>query len=440
MRVCIVRSLVATGLSMCLAVSSILDAGIRSRARFRAHSRAARPSASRPNRNAWTTVHAFLFRPIAIAGLAWCVDARAEPSDADIIGSDPGWRIEDFELRTSYLDQTGHGFQSQDGEPPGGEDMWVVQPSASMTLRQSARVVHKIALPIDAITAASPDAVDATTSASRNNVAGDFDVRTAITMSDRDTLTTRVVLHAEEWIGGGTIGAGWKRSLADDNATLSANATFGVDVFDDHNHRGDFLGKTARATGSLHLAGSQLLSPTTVVDASYGATFQRGTLRTGWNAVPVDDGTYADEILPHRRLRHALAAGLAQHLPRTRSTVKARYRFYADDFGLRAHAIDATVYQYLVGWLYVRGNYRFYSQNGAEFFTTEIPAGAAVDQLRTADSDLAPMRAHEYGLELATVRGRGPLRRWSVSAEVFRYTRSNDLTITVAALGVGRTL
>ena len=45
----IVRSRVASGLSM-----------------FRAHSRAARPSASRLNNNAWTTVHAFVFSLLAL--------------------------------------------------------------------------------------------------------------------------------------------------------------------------------------------------------------------------------------------------------------------------------------------------------------------------------------------------------------------------------------
>ena len=58
MRFRFVRSLVATGLSMCRAASSILDDAW---ARFRAHSRAARPSASRLNNDAWTTVHASLF-------------------------------------------------------------------------------------------------------------------------------------------------------------------------------------------------------------------------------------------------------------------------------------------------------------------------------------------------------------------------------------------
>jgi len=369
---------------------------------------------------------------------AW--PASADPGDAEIIGHERGWSIEDVQLRTTYLDQRGTGFQSQDGPVggPGGESMYIFQPSALITIRQSERVVHKIAVPIDAITAASPDAVDATTSASRRNVAGDFDLRSTIKLSDTDTLSTRFVAHGEEWIGGGTIGAGWRRSLADDNATISINGTFGVDVFDDHDHFGDFLGKTVRETTNLNVSGSQLLSPTTVLDASYGVTYQHGTLRTGWNAVPREDGMLADEVLPGSRLRHALSIRLAQHVPMTHSTVKARYRAYIDDFGLTAHTIDASVYQYLVDWLYVRGGYRYHRQSSVDFFTTSLPDGFTNTTLRTSDSDLAALHANEVSLELATVRDRGPLRKWSLSTEVLRYQRSNDLTITAVSLSVGR--
>lgn len=379
---------------------------------------------------------------LVIAATAASTVAAADPSvsDRQILGEDRTWVLEDLQLRTTYLDQAGRGFQSQDGSLPGSEEMLVVQPAALVTLRQSERVVHRISIPIDAITAASPDAVDATTSASRFNIAGDLDVRTAIELSDVDTLTTRFTGHAEEWLGGVTLGAGYKRALADDNASVSINGSFGFDVFDDHDHFGSYLGKTGRATSNVSIAGSQVLSPTTVADASYGVTYQRGTLRTGWNAVPIMDGRLTDEIFPRGRLRHALMAGLAQHVPQTRSTLKARYRFYADDFGLRAHTINATVYQYVAGWLYVRGGYRFHDQDGVDFFTTSLASDFTDDTLRTADSDLAPMSAHELSIGLATVRGRGPLRRWSVSAEALYYDRSNDLRILAVSLGLGRVL
>jgi len=376
---------------------------------------------------------------IAVAGLQ---PSYADPSDAEIIGLDPGWRIEDVQLRTTYLDQRGTGFQARGqalGEP-GSEAMYIIQPSAFLTIRQSARVVHTVAVPLDAITAASPDAVDATTSASRRNVAGDFDLRSAFKVSEHDTFTTRVVAHGEEWIGGGTVGAGWRRSLADDNATISINGSFGLDVFDNHNHFGNYLGKTARETSSLNLGVSQLLSPTTVLDGSYGVTYQHGTLHTGWNAVPTANGLLTDEVLPRDRVRHAASVRIAQHVPVTHSTIKARYRAYLDDFGLRAHTVDASLYQYLASWLYVRGGYRYHRQTSVDFFTTALAAPFAADLLRTSDSDLAALRANEVSFQLATVRDRGPLAKWSVSAEVLRYQRSNDLHITAVSFGIGKAL
>jgi hypothetical protein len=38
------------------------------------------------------------------------------------------------------------------------------------------------------------------------------------------------------------------------------------------------------------------------------------------------------------------------------------------------------------------------------------------------------------------VRDRGPLAKWSVSAELLRYQRSNDLRITAVSFGIGRAL
>jgi hypothetical protein len=379
-----------------------------------------------------------------VALLALLGTARADPDDAAIIGEDPGWRLEEVQLRTTYLDQRGNGYQAQSltlgDTAPNSEAMTVVQPALYVVLRQSERVVHRIALPIDAITAASPDAVDATSSASRFNTAGDLDVRTSIAVTEHDEVTTRFVAHAEEWIGGGTLGAGWKRKLADDNATLAVSGTLGYDVFDQHDHFGSYLGKTGRTTASASAGGSQLLSPTTVLDGSYGLTYQRGSLETGWNAVPIANGMLTDEVVPDARLRHTLVAGVAQHVPATRSTVKARYRYYRDDFGIAAHSAELIGYQYVVDWMYLRGSYRYHRQGAADFYTESLAPGFGSTTLRTADSDLARFAAHEVGLGVATVRGRGPLRAWSVTAEVLRYDRSNDLAITAVSLGLGRTL
>jgi hypothetical protein len=59
---------------------------------------------------------------------------------------------------------------------------------------------------------------------------------------------------------------------------------------------------------------------------------------------------------------------------------------------------------------------------------------------RTADSDLAAFDAHEVGAGISIVPQRAPraLRSWSITADYARYHRTNDLTIDVLALGLGR--
>ncbi len=379
-------------------------------------------------------------RTSVLVVLALAHAAVADPeisTDARIIGKDPGWQLEDVQLRTSYIDQRGHGYQSQDGPPqgPGSEAMYIVEPFALFTIRQSANVVHEITIPVDIITAASPDAVDATTAASRRNEALDIDVRSTFRQSDTDTITTRLMAHYEEPLSSGTIGAGWKRSLADDNATVAINTNVSLDGFDDHDQFGDYLGKTLRETFNLNARGSQLLSPTTVLDGGYGGTFEHGTLTNGWNAVPIVGLHAAGDFVPRDRTRHALTARLAQHIPQTHSTLKLWYRFYADDWGIYGHTIELDAYQYVLPWLYVRGSYRFHHQTGADFFTTGLMPPVDNQTLRTSDSDLARLSANEWTVQIATVRKRG--RPWSVSAEVLHYTRSNDLAITAVSLTLG---
>lgn len=364
-------------------------------------------------------------------------------SDAEIIGDDEdGWKLEDIALRAVYLDQDGRGYQSQAGPPggPGSENVWIIEPWLQARIRQSARVRHEITIPVDVVTAASADALDAMSSASLRNEAVAGDLRSTIQVTDADTITTRVGVHWEEPLTSGTVGVGWRRSLADDNAAVAVNASLTVDGFDVTDQTGTYLYKSARETTGVNVSVSQILSPTTVADATYGATWQHGTLAQTWNAVPVTGDVPTGEKFPRDRLRHAIAGRIAQHLPVTHSTVKAWYRYYRDDFGLAAHTVELTGYQYVVPWLYVRAAYRFHRQTGVDFYTTAMAGMPGPDVARTADSDLAPFDAHELGVGLVVVPDRAPraLRKLSLVADYTRYRRSNDLRIDMVAFGIGR--
>jgi hypothetical protein len=367
----------------------------------------------------------------------------AAKSDEEILGdAEASWKLEELALRTVYFDQTGAGYQSQAGPPegPGSQELWVIEPWLAATIRQNERITHQITIPVDVLSAASPDALDAVSTASRYNEAVTADVRTTWKRSETESITTRVGGHWEEPLSSGTIGLGYRRALADDNAAISIAGTLTVDGFDVDDQNGTYLHKSARETASVNLSFSQILTPTTVVDATAGTTWQHGTLAQTWNAVPVVGGEPTGERFPRNRLRHAIAGRIAQHVPLTHSTVKAWYRYYRDDFGLRAHTVELSGYQYVVPWLYARANYRFHRQTGVDFFTTAMPMTPPATVARTADSDLAPFDAHEVGFGLAMVAERAPrvLRKLAFTADYSRYQRTNDLTIHVFAFGVGK--
>lgn len=369
--------------------------------------------------------------------------AAAGPStDDEILGAEEGWQIESIDLRAVYFDQQGEGYQSQAGPEggPGSEEAWILEPWIDVVVRQSPRVRHEITIPIDVVTAASPNALDAVSTASLRNEGAGFDLRSTIAVSDADSVSTRVAFHWEEPLSSGTLGAGWRRSLADDNAAVSITGNLTVDGFGVNRPDGEYSGEDAREAVNANLAASQLLSPTTVIDGSYGVTWQHGTLAQTWNAVPVAGAAPVGELFPRDRLRHAIAGRIAQHIPPTRSTLKLWYRYYRDDFGLSAHTVEATVYQYLVPWLYLRGAYRFHRQSAVDFFTTGLD-GPPMDRApRTSDSDLDRFDASELGLGVVLLSEGGPraLRRISVVADYRRYERSNNLNIDVLTLGVGR--
>ena len=195
-----------------------------------------------------------------------------------------------------------------------------------------------------------------------------------------------------------------------------------------------------------------------IVWLSYGVTFQAGTLQTTWNSVAIEDAPTANcpndvgqapaydcpnrepERFPNTRTRHALAATLNQHVPRTRSTLKLGYRFYADDLALRAHTPSVQLYQWLGRRMYLRATYRYHWQRGVSFYTVATRTDNSDEMPLTADSDLAPFTAHQLGLKSVVylVPPGGVRGVQYLDAGYSRYQRSNDLHVDVVSIGYGR--
>lgn len=378
-------------------------------------------------------------RRVALAAAALALFARpATAGDAlntdAIFGRPQPYAIDSVKTRYTHIDQRGHGYQSQAGGPPGDEMLTVEQPQLEVVAHQGEHITHRLWVPLDVVSAASPDALDAVSTASRTTEAGSIEIASTWQATRATAATIHGGFHLEENYRSYDIGAAVAHSFADDNAVLAVSLNQVMDWFDSYDIIGSRLDRVGRSATNVNLGLTQLLSPTTVGHLDYGVTLQNGTLGNTWNAVPLATGTFVGELLPAFRQRHAFVGRLAQWLP-WRGALHAYYRFYADDWGLLAHSAEAELYQRVTAWLWLRVTYRVHQQNGVSFFTTAASPAAT---LRTADSDLAAFVAQTFGgavgLDLRMIPR---LRQLYADFSYERYIRTNDLRINMYSAAVG---
>jgi hypothetical protein len=349
-------------------------------------------------------------------------------------------RVQSIDARLTSFNQFGHGYQSQAGPVlgAGSERAWILEPQEEIVLTHGDRITYRFWVPIDVVTAASPNSIappDVQSGASRQVESGSIDLTATYKADKALDLSMRNGFHLEQPLRSWTSGLGVRRSFADEATVVSANALTVFDWFDRFNIHGTHEGRTNRnaSTGSLGL--TQVLTSTTVASVNYGITVMEGTLGNTWNSVPLANGVRGAELLPTSRTRHALVGRASQWLP-WNGALRLYYRFYADDWGIVAHSLEGQLMQRLVPQLYIGAYYRFHHQTGANFFTTLAPTDAT---LRVSDSDLAPLDSHTIGAKatLDLPLSGSVARALHFELVLEHYFRTNDLQMEILTWATG---
>ncbi|MGB5811077.1 MAG: DUF3570 domain-containing protein [Polyangiales bacterium] len=388
--------------------------------------------------------------------MALCTSAHggADDSIEDTIevADEDTWRVEEARFRFVYYDQNGNGYQSQAGPgPKGSEALSVYEPMFYIRARQNSRVEHTVSLPIDVITSASTDSVDVLTSASRVNEAVTLHIDSRVQATADDVVKVTYGGHAEEWFYSVFGGVNYIRDLAQDNATVAVRLDGSFDWFRAYGPwpggifpPGDTFDTRGSFSGNVEM--SQILNATTLFKAGYGATWQKGALLTPWNSVPIfcnEDVTEClariQERFPGTRLRQTVSGLLTHYLPRTSSTLRLSYRFYFDDYEVRAHTLLGEVYQNIKDRALISAHYRLHHQTHVFFWTTNLGVfDIDPSAPRTSDSDLAQFWAHEWGVKLLFhITPPGRPNQHDIDVFFNRYTRTNDLRVNVASIAYG---
>jgi hypothetical protein len=354
----------------------------------------------------------------------------------------PAYDVDSIRVRYTHFVQTGTGYQSAAGPmgQPGNEWVAVEQPQAEVTARLGERVTQRIWIP-----AASPDhsrfgkpegaPVDAVSTASRATLTGTFDSLTKYKVDATTDVLFRAAFHIEEPFESWIMGLGLTRSLAEDNTVVGVSAHQVIDWFDRFDLVGDRHGRATRSTTNVNLDLTQVLSPTTLANVSYGATVQFGELTNTWSSVLLSDGNRGEERVPTVRVRHALAARALQWLP-WQGVLALTTRAYLDSWGIGAVTGEAMLSQRLFGLVVLRANYRYHRQNAPSFFTTSAdPLGTGH---RTADSDLGGLHAQTVGgLASLDLPLTSTVRDLHLDIGYERYVRSDDLTVRLTTCAIG---
>lgn len=288
---------------------------------------------------------------------------------------------------------------------------------------------------------------------------------------------TRLSINANVYLDG------WRpeypteiKTFYDNGGNLNADFFQGTDILD---QTGAVMDKSApiawkpnntnlitdkgRNSYALALGFSQILSKTTQI-----GIFSDLNIQTGWLANPMQRVYFADkanyyignatsipfytdpknrdvfqladdiERLPHLRIKVPIGIRLNQYINEY-LVLRTYYRYYFDDWGLKAHTINGELAIKLGNKFTLYPNYRFYIQTAANYFAPYEQL-LSTSEFYTSDYDLSAYRANQYGLGVKYTDKFTSKHLWiialkSLSLDYNYYGRSTGLNAHIVTFG-----
>lgn len=188
---------------------------------------------------------------------------------------------------------------------------------------------------------------------------------------------------------------------------------------------------------------SQIVSRRMVVAASYELSQQRGYLSNPYRQV-VAGLQFAPERHPDERLRQAFGASARLYVDASQTTIIAAYRYYRDDWKVRAHTPELRIVQEVGRFADAAIRYRYYTQTQAFFYKPRYEtADYAMQAYLSDDPKLTAFTGHTLEAKLGVFGEEfGLTDRWSrarfegILEYVVQHNRFGNAVIAQAALTV----
>jgi len=163
-------------------------------------------------------------------------------------------------------------------------------------------------------------------------------------------------------------------------------------------------GSESRSTSELLFGITQVLSRRALMQLNYSVGYSDGYHSDPYKIISVVNGVtgqtvdYRFEQRPDNRLSNRLYWKLAYQLPE--DVVHLSYRYFQDDWGVKAHTFDLKYRLELGGESYLQPHLRYHSQNSADLFHYHLIDGAVLPENASADLRLAESQTATIGLKL----------------------------------------
>jgi len=183
-----------------------------------------------------------------------------------------------------------------------------------------------------------------------------------------------------------------------------------------------------RESYNLNLSWQQTINRRMVLAFLPGLSYQQGLLSTPYHRVFFKDSSLKVENIPRTRLKIPLGIQLNSFIA-DRYILRSYYRFYWDDFGIRAHTLSLELAVKINPAFTLTPLLRWYTQTGASFFKPYREAD--LEQVfYSSDYDLSAFSSYEAGIE-ARFAGFGsaahPVHLNSLGLRYSFYKRSDGL-------------
>lgn len=305
-------------------------------------------------------------------------------------------------------------------------------------------------LGVDHYTSASSDKIDPSTISSASS--GDTRIYPSLSWSRQNTQK-RTTIGASASFSNEydytSMGAGlnFAKASKDNNRELSAKAQVYIDrwrvILPIELRNGYPNGEVRDGSGkprnsySMGLTFSQVLNKNLQVQLTVEPTYQSGLLATKYQRVYFTDNSVHTETLPDTRLK--LPAGVrANYFIGDRYIIRSFYRYYHDDWGLKAHTLELELPVKVSSFFSLSPFYRYYTQNEADYFAPYKIHNPS-DIFYTSDYDLSKFNSQFYGMGVRVVPPKGVLglQRWnSFELRFGHYNRSNNLSSNEVSLHI----